>query len=124
VTDPEPTSLVDAYALTKIMRRINPEGRLDLLVNSVASETEAMQVHRRLRSATERFLSFAIELFGWIESDPFLPKAVRRQKLVVLEYPDSSSARAFHRLAGSVMRSLNLERRSTAELVAFPAQGA
>jgi flagellar biosynthesis protein FlhG len=123
VTDPEPTSLVDAYALIKIMQKIKPHAPPELLVNSVATENEAREIYRHVRLATERFLSFAIEFFGFIENDPFVPKAVRHQKLVVLEYPESPAGQSFFRLADSLLTpstpALPIER-GPVEIIPFP----
>ncbi len=102
VTNPEPTSLVDAYALIKVMQRLHPERSMELLVNSVQGESEAREVYRHIRKTTERFLSLSLDLFGWVVRDPVVPRSVREQQLVVEKYPDSAAARSFRALAAKL----------------------
>ena len=120
VTDPEPTSLVDAYALIKVMRALHPSGSLELLVNSVGTRTEAEQIHENVQAATEHFLGFRLELFGWIERDPSVSRAVRRQKLVVLDQPDGLAAQAFHRLARGLLASRERGSLGRGDVLPFP----
>ena len=110
VTDPDPTSLVDAYALIKVMHRIRPTTSMEILVNSVNSRAEANDIYNQIANAADHFLSHKTELFGWVARDPRMTTAIRKQSLVVLEYPESPSGRSFRRLAQDLIRASGDER--------------
>jgi len=119
VTDPEPTSLVDAYALIKVMKRMHPGTKMQLLVNSVRGEAEARQVYEHMQKTTEKFLSLSIGLFGWVARDPVVERAVREQELVVVKYPDSVAARSFERLADELESDMKPKNRPKAQILPF-----
>lgn len=56
VTTPEPTSLVDAYAMVKVLHLREANKPLWLLVNNGQSPDEAQETIDQLQAATERFL--------------------------------------------------------------------
>ena len=56
IISPEPTSITDAYALMKILSRRYDVRRFNLIVNSVNSENEAVNVFQQLQTVTHRFL--------------------------------------------------------------------
>jgi flagellar biosynthesis protein FlhG len=102
VTCPEPTAITDAYALMKVLAREHDHRKFQLLVNSAASNQEAEMVFQKLNRATQQFLEFSIDFFGWIPYDVYLQKAVRQQKTVVASYPNAPASRAFLRLAMAI----------------------
>ena len=57
VTTPEPTSLVDAYAMVKTVHLRDPHKPLWLLVNNAQNAEEAEETVDQLQAATRRFLS-------------------------------------------------------------------
>ena len=119
VTDPEPTALVDAYALIKVMKQLQPKRTLQLLVNSVRAESEATNVYKQIRATTERFLSVSVDLFGWVDRDPTVERAVRDQKLVVADYPDSAAAQSFLALAKKLDGEMKQGKRRPGKVLPF-----
>ncbi|RMG47379.1 MAG: MinD/ParA family protein [Acidobacteria bacterium] len=99
VTWPEPTALVDAYAVLKVFRRQRPDLEVGLLVNGVADAAEAERVHRQLDRAALRFLGRGVALQGHVVRDEAVREASRRQRAVVAVSPLSPAARCFERLA-------------------------
>lgn len=105
VVTPEPTSLTDAYALMKILVRQYAEKHFKVILNAVASATEAQDAFRHLSMVTERFLNISLDYLGCIPHDAAFSRAVRRQKALVQLYPTSLAAQCFHDLAERVMQS-------------------
>ncbi|NLJ93103.1 MAG: MinD/ParA family protein [Aeromonadales bacterium] len=95
----EPTSITDAYALIKILSRDYGVFRFKIVANMVRSEREGRELFSKLTRVTDRFLDAALELVACIPFDGNLRLAVRRQALVVSQYPKSPSAQAIYRLA-------------------------
>jgi flagellar biosynthesis protein FlhG len=99
VTTPEPTSLVDAYAMVKVVHLRDPKKAFWLLVNNGQGPEEAEETIAQLQAATERFLGRTLNVLGMVPTDPFLLQAVRQQRCVVDVFPRSPSAKAFNQMA-------------------------
>ena len=99
VTTPEPTSLVDAYAMVKVIHLRDPKKPFWLLVNNGQGPEEAEETIAQLQAATERFLGRSLNVLGMIPNDPFLLQAVRQQRCVVDVFPRSPSAKAFSQIS-------------------------
>ena len=109
VTTPEPTSLVDAYAMVKVLHLRDASKPLWLLVNNGQSSEEAQETVDQLQAATERFLGKQLRLLGMIPSDPFILQSVRQQRGVVDLFPRSPAARAFQTLASQLLGQVSLQ---------------
>ncbi|MBI3392154.1 MAG: MinD/ParA family protein [Nitrospirae bacterium] len=103
VVSPEPTSMTDAYALMKILSTRHAERSFKLLVNSVRTPAEAMEVYRNLVKVADRFLDISIGYLGHIPADDHVTMAVRRQRAVVDLYPRSPAARNFAEVARTLL---------------------
>lgn len=99
VTNPEPTSLTDAYGLAKVLWSRDPELPVQLVVNSVASEAEGRAVHAKLQEVSRRFLGARLLFLGHIVRDECVPRAARRQLPFVTAYPRSPASRCVEALA-------------------------
>lgn len=102
VSSPEPTAIVDAYAVIKIVLAEEPGKTIRVLINSVSDEEESREVFRQINSVVKRFLNREVTYLGHIERDPHVLKAVRSQVLVTHFYPGAPSSRCFKRLAHAV----------------------
>jgi len=109
VTTPEPTSLVDAYAMVKVLHLRDATKPVWLLVNNGQSMDEAQETVDQLQAATERFLGKQLKVLGLIPNDPHLLQAVRQQRGVVDLFPRSASARAFQVLARQLLGQVSLQ---------------
>ncbi|MBI5328538.1 MAG: MinD/ParA family protein [Deltaproteobacteria bacterium] len=99
VASPEPTSVIDAYALMKVLHLRHGEKRFKLLVNFAKNKSEGLEVYKNLSMVAGRYLNISIDYLGFIPLDENLPKAVREQKAIVEIFPDSKSAKAFNDMA-------------------------
>ena len=109
VTTPEPTSLVDAYAMVKVLHLREATKPLWLLVNNGQSMDEAQETIEQLQAATERFLGKQLKVLGMIPNDPHILQAVRQQRGVVDLFPRSPSAQAFQVLARQLLGQVSLQ---------------
>jgi flagellar biosynthesis protein FlhG len=110
VTTPEPTSLVDAYAMVKVVHLRDPNKPLWLLVNNAQSEEEAEETSEQLQAATQRFLGRTLNLLGMIPNDPHILQSVRQQRGVVELYPRCPSVLAFRSIANHLQKNVSLQK--------------
>jgi flagellar biosynthesis protein FlhG len=109
VSSPEPTSIVDAYAVIKIVLTENPKKQVQVLINCAESANEALDVYLQINSVVQRFLNREIDFLGHVELDPLVTKAVRSQMLVTQKYPDAPSSRCFRDIARRIRKQENGE---------------
>lgn len=99
VSAPEPTAIVDAYAIIKIILAEDHEKNIQVLINSVENADDAHDVYCQINSVVKRFLNREIDFLGHVDQDPHVPQAVRSQMLVTHRYPDASSSICFRNIA-------------------------
>ena len=102
VTSPEPTAIVDAYALIKVLTVVDPARQVGVLVNGVRDGGEADLVFRQLEVAATRFLQRHVTSFGHVTHDPLVREAVLAQRPVVEQHPHAPASRCFRTLATRV----------------------
>ncbi len=99
VANPEPTSIIDAYALMKVLHLKHGEKRFNLLVNQARSKEEGLEVYRNITVVSDKYLNVSLDYLGHIPFDENLPKAVRQQKAVLELFPKSTASKSFMTLA-------------------------
>jgi flagellar biosynthesis protein FlhG len=107
VTQPEPTSLTDAYALIKVMtQRYDDAWSPQLVVNCATSRREAQEVYQRISRVSWRFLKISVQDGGYILRDDAMVSSIKHRMPVVLHKPYSAAARCIEALARQVDKSL------------------
>lgn len=99
VTSIDPTAVVDAYAMVKLLTKNAPRLQLGVLVNDAQDSDDARLVHAQLDIAATRFLQRHLNYYGHISHDPALRDAVLVQRPVVDHEPQAPSSRCFRSLA-------------------------
>lgn len=99
----EPTSVMDAYALMKILHRDCQVDRFRIVANMVRSPQEGRQLYLKLANVTDRFLDVTIQYVGAVPFDEHVRKAVQRQKAICEMYPRSKAAQAYRALANQIV---------------------
>lgn len=104
VSAPEPTAIVDAYAVIKIILAEDHDKHIQVLINSVDNAEDAHEVFCQINSVVKRFLNREVDYLGHIERDAHVPQAVRSQMLVTHRFPNAPASRCFRDLARRVAR--------------------
>lgn len=99
VTTPEPTAMTDAYAMMKAYAGQNGAAPVRLVVNRVTESQEGQMVVDKLVNVAARFLGLTIQHIGIIAEDRNVSKAVKNQKPLLLEFPDSPSTKGIEQIA-------------------------
>ena len=105
VTSLEPTAIVDAYAVLKILSATGPDKEIGILVNGARDGDEADLVFKQLEVAAARFLRCRPSYYGHVTHDPAVRDAVLAQRTIVDHHPQSAASRCYRVLA-SRMSSL------------------
>ena len=104
ITSLEPSAIVDAYALTKVLTAADAAKEIGVVVNGAPSAAEAGLAFRQLDTATRRFLKRSIAYYGHIADDPAVRESVLVQRAIVDHLPQSPASRCYRivasRLAG------------------------
>jgi len=110
VTSYEPTAIVDAYAVIKLLTTAAPGREVGVVVNAARDADQGELVFRQLSAAATRFLGVKLRYYGFIIRDTAVGEAVLEQRPVVARMPDAPASRCFRRLA---LRVANWGRRPT-----------
>ena len=102
VATPEPTSLADAYTLTRRLTERNPEIDLELVVNRARDAEEGARTHLALERMTRRFLDRALPLRAVLPDDVAVRQSVARQTVLSDVAPRCPMARRLDLLAESL----------------------
>ncbi|MFY9399253.1 MAG: MinD/ParA family protein [Desulfomonilia bacterium] len=103
VATSEPTSITDAYAMIKVLRKRYGIKRFDLIVNNVSSKVEGDQVARQLSLVCERFLGdVVLETLGSIPADSQIPECIKEQRAFVDIHPNGEAAKRLKRIVSRV----------------------
>ncbi len=102
VTSFEPTAVVDAYAMVKILTGVAPGKDAGIVVNAARDADESALVFRQLDVASSRFLRRGLRYYGFVVHDPAVREAVLAQRPIVDHRPQSPASRCFRILASRI----------------------
>ncbi|MBZ0265171.1 MinD/ParA family protein [bacterium] len=104
VTNAEPTSITDAYAMVKVALYRNPMLHMHVIVNLAPSRDHAMGTFDKLRLAVRNFLQVDIQMLGFVPVDPNIPIAVAKQEPFITRYPRSAATNAVMMIARKLLK--------------------
>ena len=99
VVTPDPASLTDAYAFAKILLRRTTSRVPYVLVNMAMNATEGRRIAEALLASARAFLRATPEFLGFIPLDPRVSDAVRRQRPLLTQFPQTPAATALEGIA-------------------------
>jgi flagellar biosynthesis protein FlhG len=103
VTTPEPTAVVDAFAVIKLLSQAPDPARIGVVLNMAHSAREAERVVNGIVITAKKLLHVPVGKRGVILQDPHVGEAVRRRRPVVLRHPSCPASRALRDLADGLM---------------------
>ena len=105
VTNDEPTSLTDAYALIKLLMQDRAQTKIGVVVNAAASKAEGERTYKTLAKACDTFLKFAPPLLGVVRRDSKVRDAIRAQTPLLTRHPGCDAARDVEAIAQQVAQA-------------------
>ncbi len=92
VTTTEPTAILDAYAMMKVLWAARADATVNLIVNAVREPADADETVNRLRIAVDHFLGRSFGYPGFVPFDPCVHKAIVQQEPVITRFPRSAAS--------------------------------
>jgi len=102
VTSLEPTSVVDAYAVAKVLTSVAPALEVGIVANAVRNGEDAGLAFRQLEIAATRFLTRSLTYYGFIPEDIAVREAVLMQRAVLEHAPHAPASRGYRALAAQL----------------------
>jgi flagellar biosynthesis protein FlhG len=118
---PNLSAILDAYGMVKTARQEKLKGRVQLLVNRVRDEAQALEVAERIQACARRFLDGIPAYLGYLHDDPAVEDSHHRRQALVLSHPQDRNSRLFADLARRLGSPPSRPRKKEAELAAVAA---
>ncbi|MBK3332478.1 MinD/ParA family protein [Persephonella atlantica] len=87
ITTPEPTAIMDAYALIKSMKKLYDYTDFRIVVNMARNEEEGINTFERIKSSVKKFLDLDIQLGGILPYTKNIHKTVKKKQIITEVYP-------------------------------------
>jgi len=111
ITTPEPTAILDAYALVKTIVKREPSHPLHVLINKCEGKKEAQRVQEGFTEVVGRHLGKNINPLGLIMYNHDVPMSIKRQIPISVSDPGCLTAREIDEIARSLV-DIPAEKRS------------
>jgi flagellar biosynthesis protein FlhG len=103
VTTPEPTAVMDAYAMIKILGLNAPGQLVELVINNARSIRDGEETYTKLRAAIRHFLGREVACAGIVPTDPQAGEAIRSQQPLVSIFPRSAASLSIQSLSHTLL---------------------
>ena len=103
VTTPEPTSVLDAYAMVKTVFHRQRNANIKVLVNMVNDERQAKRTAHRIESVVKQFLNRRVRTVGYVPLDHHVRQAVMKSRALMELYPNSPAAKSVRTVAARLV---------------------
>jgi len=111
VISPEPTSLTDAFALMRVMKRKELKQPIYTIVNRAPNPQKANEVFRRFSAAAKKYLHTRIGYMGSITEDPTISSAICLQTPIIVAQPYSPASHNIRTLAERIDSKLTASKK-------------
>ena len=94
----DPASLMDSYAVIKLLFKKYGRSKFGIIVNKVKNQGEAYHIYNSFQNVVSQFIDISLNYYGFIPHDDYISLATRAQMAVVEKYPLSPATQAFAEL--------------------------
>lgn len=92
ISSPEPTAVMDAYVIMKMITENSENSRNFVIINKSDSKEDGEAAYQNLNTAVRHFLSSEIIMLGIIGFDRAVYKSIIEQEVLLESYPNSVAA--------------------------------
>ena len=103
VTTPEPTAILDAYALVKTILKRDNSHPLHVLINKCENKKEALRVQEGFIEVIGRHLGKNINPLGLIMYDHEVPSSIKRQVPIMVSAPECATSSSICQISRSLL---------------------
>lgn len=82
IINDEPSTLLDGYALSKILLNFVKSDKIKILVNNVIDSDDFQDIYRKLSLVTKKFLKLEFEAIGFVPYSRIVRKSIINQQLI------------------------------------------
>ncbi|MBN2008090.1 MinD/ParA family protein [candidate division KSB1 bacterium] len=111
VTTPEPTAIIDAYAVVKMLWSRKLKKRLQLLVNYSESKIEAEEVYQKLNLVTQHYMQQSLDDFHFVLYDEMVSKSIFDQQPMFEEHPKTPASVCIDEIAEAIIKQSKVNHR-------------
>ncbi len=108
VTSPEPTAVMDAYVMVKLLNNERYKGKKFILVNKCSNDEEAETAFNNIKTASGHFLRDNVEFLGYLNFDEAVYQSITKQEFLIVNNPKAKISSMLNQLAGSLTDILQL----------------
>lgn len=108
VLSPEPTSVMDAYVLIKILHENNFSGNNFAVVNKCMNSHDGRNAFSNLSTASEHFLGENIKFLGELSFSKEAYNSIMNQDLLIKTDPESGTASQIMKCASSFLKFIQV----------------
>ncbi len=112
VTNSEPTSITDSYAILKIISLNNKDCEVKLITNFADSPEEAEDTFKLINVAANKFINTEIKNLGFLKRDPSVSRAIKLQVPFSIGFPKSDATRNVERIAQRIADNMDYKQKS------------
>lgn len=87
VTSPEPTAVMDAYVMVKLLNNEKYAGKKFILVNKCSDEEEGETAFNNIKTASSYFLKDNVEFLGYLNFDEKVFRSITKQEFLIKNDP-------------------------------------
>ena len=106
VTNDEPTSLTDAYALIKLSHAAGHADNIKVVINMAEDHKSGQNTYNTLLKASKNFLKLSPPLLGIIRQDKRVKEAIRAQTPYLTRSPNTETAQDIEKIAATISETL------------------
>lgn len=104
VTTPEPSSIVDAYAMIKTIFQLRDDAIFRLVINQALNEQQGKAVAQKIGHVAQQFLGRTLTYMGHIPRDPHVQQAVMQSQPFALRFPNAPATRCVQDIAARLLQ--------------------
>lgn len=98
----DPSSMMDSYAVIKILNQQYHRQKFGIIVNKVKSMNEGYHVFLRFQEIVSRFMNISVEYVGHVPNDDYIGIAARENVSVYDRFPVSPASLAIRDLQSGI----------------------
>ncbi len=104
VTTPEPSSIVDAYAMIKTIFQLRDDAMFRLIINQALNEQQGQAVAQKIAHVAQQFLGRSLAYMGHIPRDPHVQQAVMQSQPFSLRFPNAPATKCVQDIAARLLQ--------------------
>jgi flagellar biosynthesis protein FlhG len=104
VTTPEPSSIVDAYAMIKTIFQQRDDAIFRLIINQALNEQQGKAVAQKIAHVAQQFLGRNLTYMGHVPRDPHVQQAVMQSQPFALRFPNAPATKCVQDIAARLLQ--------------------